>query len=111
MTLRVTGGKADVTVPFEELQRIFDIAVGSMDFGSGFLDTEEIETLRRLAVRLGVDPAKATSSTFKGQYPHQFMSYTVPDGSRVLCSYCMGTDPDKGHMPTDQYAAYCRSLL
>lgn len=42
------------------LQITFDTAVNSMDFGSGFLDEEEIEALRAVAVALGVDPKVAT---------------------------------------------------
>jgi len=33
----------------------FDIAINSMDFGSGFLSTEEVNNLRALAVALGVE--------------------------------------------------------
>lgn len=60
------------TLPTEDLRDIFDIAVGSMDFGSGFLDTDCVEALRRIAVALGVDPMTATPSGFATQYPHEF---------------------------------------
>lgn len=48
------------SVPTEILQILFDTAVGSMDFGSGFLDDEEVTALRDIAQRLGQDPIVAT---------------------------------------------------
>ena len=38
------------------LQDVYDTAVNSMDFGSGFLDTEEIENLRILGGAIGAEP-------------------------------------------------------
>ncbi len=45
-----------ITVPRSLLAHLFDVAVGSMDFGSGFLDQEQQETLISVALLLGVDP-------------------------------------------------------
>jgi hypothetical protein len=42
------------------LQGLFDIAVGSMDFGSGFLDIDDVKVLRKVAELLGVDPSEGT---------------------------------------------------
>lgn len=53
------GSQVDVT---EAVQVVFDAVIGSMDFGSGFLDTFEVIALRRLAEALGVDPKDATPS-------------------------------------------------
>ena len=57
----------------ETLEMVFDTAVNSMDFGSGFLDNEEVEALREVAVLLGVDPMVATPLNFACQYgaPHK----------------------------------------
>ncbi len=52
------------TVPTEDLQVMFDVAVESLDFASGFLDNDEVLALRRVAVLLGVDPMKATPHNF-----------------------------------------------
>ncbi len=58
-----------MTVIDDRLLRIvFDIAVNSMDFGSGFLDDEEVTVLREVAGILGVDPDVATPRTFKCRY-------------------------------------------
>lgn len=58
----------ETVVKTEHLQILFDALVQSMDFGSGFLDTEEVEALRAIAEDLGVDPMVATPSAFKAQY-------------------------------------------
>jgi hypothetical protein len=50
------------------LRIVFDTAVHSMDFGSGFLDDEEVAALREVAVVLGVDPAAATPRNFTCKY-------------------------------------------
>lgn len=62
--------KTDETIalPKELLQAVFDIATGSMDFGSGFLDDEEQLHLRAFAVALGVDPMVATQHTHVCKY-------------------------------------------
>lgn len=49
-----------VTVNHETLQAVFDIAVNSMDFGSGFLEESDVVMLREVAVLLGVSPRIAT---------------------------------------------------
>jgi hypothetical protein len=67
-----------VQIDFEKLQALFDMAVGSSDFGSGFLDTEEVELLREVAVTIGADPMDATPFTFATQYSHP---YGEPSGN------------------------------
>ncbi len=52
----------------ELLRALFDVAVSSMDFGSGFLDDEEVAGLRQAAAVLGVDPAEATPRNFRCKY-------------------------------------------
>ena len=61
-----------ITIETERLQALFDMAVSSMDFSSGFLDTDEVNHLRAVAVILGVDPGEATPIEFISQYPHPF---------------------------------------
>ncbi|MFD6636726.1 hypothetical protein ACFWDN_12985 [Micromonospora chalcea] len=62
----------ELSVPTVDLQYLFDMVVQSMDFGSGFMETDDVEVLRRFAVLLGVDPMKATPSEFRSQYPHRY---------------------------------------
>lgn len=68
-----------ITIPKGTAQILFDALVQSMDFGSGFLDTEEVEALRGLAVAIGVDPIVATPVEFKAGYPHPFDGETDSD--------------------------------
>lgn len=49
------GAMADVT---EAVQIVYDAMLASMDFGSGFLDTQEIEALRAMAAAAGWAPVE-----------------------------------------------------
>ncbi len=60
-------------VPVDDLRAVFDIATESMDFGSGFLDHEEVGQLRKIALLLGVDPMEGTPHNFRGSYAHDFV--------------------------------------
>lgn len=70
-----------ITIPKLTAQILFDSLAGSMDFGSGMLDTEEVEALRGLALAIGVDPVKGTPSEFAGKFPHVFEGET--DRTRI----------------------------
>lgn len=61
-----------ISMGFEAAQRVFDALVSSMDFGSGFLETDDVAALRELAVAIGVDPNVGTPAEFKSQYPHTY---------------------------------------
>jgi hypothetical protein len=72
---------------FRETERaVFDIAVGSLNFASGFLSTEDVDHLRRYAEYLGVDPMDATPADLTCIYdpPHMWgewqpLSYAYTD--------------------------------
>ena len=82
----------------ETLRVVFDTAINSMDFGSGFLDDEEVKALRAVAVILGVDPMVATPDTFKCKYgsPHQWISpvRVTPAWVCLACRMEVKTKPD-----------------
>src|SRR6185312_11238594 len=61
-----------IEVPKLAVQIVFDALVHSMDFGSGFLGTEDVHGLREVAVALGVDPIEATPGEFRKDFPHPF---------------------------------------
>ena len=99
--------KRSISVPANDLKALFDIAVGSMDFGSGMLDDDEVKALRRVADFIGVDPMEGTPSNFVKKYAHGFAGrevnqydWTITDpfkrqaaGVRVIvCKYC--TEPE-----------------
>jgi hypothetical protein len=46
------GAKMDVT---HAVMDVYDIAINSMDFGSGFLSTEEVGNLRALGTAIGAE--------------------------------------------------------
>lgn len=57
-----------IPVRRELLEAAFDVATSSLDFGSGFLDDEQVEALRGIAVLLGVDPLVATPANYVCKY-------------------------------------------
>jgi hypothetical protein len=57
-----------IALPIEKLRGLFDIAVESMDFGSGFLEDSDVELLREVAVLLGLDPSVGTPDAFYDKY-------------------------------------------
>lgn len=57
-----------VEIPRLLLQALVDMAVESMDWGSGFLDTEDVDHLRAAAGILGVNPRNVTPSDFRDKY-------------------------------------------
>lgn len=61
-----------IEAPKLAIQIMFDALCHSMDFGSGFLDTEEVHALREVARILGVDPMAATPESFRYQFRHPF---------------------------------------
>lgn len=66
-----------VTLTHEDAQRIFDLALGMDQACSGYMESEDVALMRRLAVAIGVDPAAATPDEFASQYPH---AYVEPPG-------------------------------
>lgn len=65
---------SELIIRTELLKIIFDVAVESLDFDSGFLCNEEVEALREIAIMLEIDPDVGTPHNFKCQYGyHDFM--------------------------------------
>jgi hypothetical protein len=71
------------------LQIVFDVAVNSMDFGSGCLVDEDVEALRAVAVLLEVDPMLATPDNFKCKYAgeHKLWGSELPKYAN-MCRLC-----------------------
>lgn len=84
------SGLEMIVLSKERLQALFDLAVESVDFGSGFWDTDETNTARAVANILGVDPMEATPWRFTTQYPHRYMaSRWWREGAEVeVCKWC-----------------------
>lgn len=52
------------------IKTMFDIICCSLDWGSGFLDTDEVNMLRDVAVLLDVDPMEATPPSMCKSFQH-----------------------------------------
>ncbi len=81
-------------IPRVKLQMLFDMIISTMDFGSGFLDTDEVNLLREVAVTLGVDPMKGTPYEHARNYPHPF------DGGswkNCKCRTCLQLESHSSH--------------
>lgn len=90
-----------------DLRAVLDVATMSMDFGSGFLDNEQVEALRKMAGIIGIDPMLATPTNFVCTYNatgHQWEWHpNWAPGGRWLCTFCdkvielsLDTPPDTG---------------
>lgn len=79
----------------EAVQRLFDMVCNSMDFGSGFLESEDVEVLRDVAVKLGVDPVVGTPYEFRRNYPHKFKDAWHTD---LVCCVCDASRDDPRHV-------------
>lgn len=64
--------RKSVTIDFEDARRIFDLAVNADSACSGYMESDDVASMRKLAVALGVDPAVCTGSEFVAKYPHTF---------------------------------------
>jgi len=62
------AGTVMLKVPTQVARAVFDIATSSMDFGSGFLDDEEVTQLRHFASIIGVNPWLATPENHRPKY-------------------------------------------
>jgi hypothetical protein len=117
----------EVTVPLDDLKAILDIATQSMDWSSGFLDHDEVATLRRIAVAAGVDPMEATPTEWRLQYSHDFKRQDKPvwwdtprsRGDRgewststqyAQCQWCSAPDTDKVHHGDNHMSPLGRGL-
>ncbi len=96
-----------VAVPTEDLRALFDVAVGSLNFASGFLDTDEVDALRRVAVLIGVDPRAGTPTEFakRTAHAHTPEAPSWPDGPCKWCGRYNGPNDDDRHPAADEVRA------
>lgn len=57
-----------IELSFEHGRVLFDSLCSSLDFGSGFLDNEDVDALRALAREIGVAESVATPENFMVNY-------------------------------------------
>ncbi len=93
-----------VSIRKGDLRAIMDVGTMSMDFGSGFLDNEQVEALRKGAGLLGIDPITVTPSNFTCQYkpPHQWKesSYIGSRNEARRCWRCVRCGTTTSEEPT-----------
>lgn len=58
-----------IEVPEPALRALLDLAIDSMDFGSGFWEQEDTDAAREVAELLGVCPNAATPTEMLSKYP------------------------------------------
>lgn len=90
----------EITIPKSVLQDVFDIATSSLDFGSGFLNDSEQDSLIEAARAIGVDPMTAVMSQKRcafraklaglpeGQLTHQLCDWYTDPYRKVRTRYC-----------------------
>lgn len=93
----------------ETVKKLFDIICSSMDWGSGFLETDEVKILREIAVVLGVDPMSATPEGQHRYFKHEYVEFSRLDHPHVtsnetwgawyadLCKWCRQSDDADCH--------------
>jgi hypothetical protein len=97
-----------VSVDREDLQVLLDLAVNSLDFGSGFWENSDVPPVRRIAQVLGVDPAEVTPYEFQSGYPHAFVMREglqvgeLTDAERQYYADCRRCGKPEWHPAHDQ---------
>ncbi len=76
----------EIQIEREQLQAIFDLAVGSMDFGSGFWETKDALAARKVAELLGLDPMEGTPYAMSKHFGHPFNPWPPAACDRPCCA-------------------------
>lgn len=74
----------DTDIHHDDVRALLDIIACSMDFGSGFLDTEQVVLLRRIAQVVGMDPEDLTPPNM----PHTFEQDPRYSPDVAVCAKC-----------------------
>jgi len=90
-------------VAIEDVKALLDMATSSMDWGSGFLDHDEVAVLRRVAVAIGSDPIDATPNEWRSQYAHAYK----PTMRSVWEPYNPLTAPRPKRLPDIEVCEHC----
>jgi len=89
-----------VYIRTEDLRALFDLAVNSMDFGSGFWDSEDVAVARKIAQSLGIDPMIGVPFGFRSNYRHKFKP-NPPSFNMDRCWWCSQTEDHVAHDPEE----------
>lgn len=103
-----------ISLPKEAAQRVFDALVNSMDFGSGFLETDDVKALRTLAEAIDVSPIVGTPREFLPDFPHRFEPAPAGGIAGFLVQYpdgCKWCQPRRRALPDDPIHAQCEATF
>lgn len=89
-----------VLMPRGNVQEMLDIITGSLDYGSDFLDQEQIETLRSVAEMLGLNPMAATPTKYSKFFPHACNTYfnKYINATSPVCRWCGALPSEPWHL-------------
>lgn len=95
----------DVTFTEDDARRLFDLALGMDAACSGYMDSEDVALMRRMAEALGVDPAVATPGEFASQYPHAYLEPPgyIKDKARPIVESVLSRGRGSAWMPDHTY--------
>jgi hypothetical protein len=98
------------------IRHLLDLATESLDYGSGFMDNDDVETLRAAAVRVGVDPWTVTPDNHKPNYcpGHEWSEWQEAGFSYFItwskeyrrCAVCEKTEYSKPEPPPGASATH-----
>lgn len=96
-----------IEVEKEDLQALFDLVQGSMDWGSGFYDLDDVTAMMHIAPLLGLDEMDGVPSNLAGTVAHSYAERPTPETTyggvrvdrsgflvtakktvRLVCKYC-----------------------
>jgi len=88
-----------IPIEIEDLKALLDIMTHTMDFGSGFLDTNEITLLRKLAIEIGMNPMEVTPQDAAVRIAHVYTDYdnVHPKNIGIHCKFCWKGIDDSPH--------------
>jgi hypothetical protein len=95
----------EISLPKETLQLYYDLLVGSMDYGSGFWSTEEVEEIRKLGILLKVPNAMYYKHDRCRHCEHEYSYHpSGPDavGVTIICHGLKG-EPNKYYRTAHYY--------
>src|SRR4051812_17657551 len=76
-----------------DLRALLDVATTSMDFGSGFLNDEEVEIIWKISDVLGVDKKLTTPDNYRCKLAHGHeYKWETWQGGLWYCKFCRHTE-------------------
>jgi hypothetical protein len=95
--------KMQITLDKEDLQAVFDLALEGEGMMSGWWGQEEVDSARKIAVLLGVNPMVATPREFANHTRHDYEpTATGVGGIYTKCKWCKVNSQDFPHVDAEE---------